>query len=423
MVALALLLGGVIDAGIAAPRATRAVLSVTPQRVLVDQRVSVEVSGVRPGTLVTMTAMTRSGGGTWRSQAVFRADGRGRVDVPRARSLGGTYRGRDAMGLFWSMRLVGSRLPLDEQSMFPDARSRVVVEATTDGRVVASVSLTRLAQAPGVTERDTSLARQGFLGCFYSPGRTARPAPAVLLLGGSEGGLPCGLQPAMLASHGYPTLALGYFAVKGLPRRLERIPLEYFQRALRWLARQRGVAPGKLVVFGVSRGGEAALLLGTVYPNLIHAVASYVGSSVVNGGPYGRPAWTLHGKPVPYVPYLTGGGFGDPDPTDHPQAVIPVEKISGPIFLVSAAMDALWPSSAYASAIVERLRAHHRSDYTSLVYYDAGHGVGTAVPNFPFGTVVPTADGPLGLGGTLSGDAHARADSWPKLLAFLGRLR
>jgi dienelactone hydrolase len=195
-----------------------------------------------------------------------------------------------------------------------------------------------------------------------------------------------------------------------LPQELQNIPLEYFQSALRWLAQQPGVDPGKLVVAGGSRGGEAALLLGTVYPELIHGVVSYVGSSVVWGTRYsfGAPnpeeaSWTLGGQPVPFAT-----GF------DDAQAVIKVERIAGPILLVSARLDDGWPSSIMADKIVRRLQEHQRTDYTSLVYYEAGHAVGAAIPNVPVG-----AWG----GGTLAGDAHARADSWPKLLAFLDRLR
>jgi dienelactone hydrolase len=196
-----------------------------------------------------------------------------------------------------------------------------------------------------------------------------------------------------------------------LPAELKNIPLEYFQSALRWLTQQPGVDSDELVVAGISRGGEAALLLGTVYPELLHGVVSYVGSSLVWGtqytvsGPYDPPeaSWTLAGKPVPFA---TGSGV-------DPRAVIPVEKIAGPIFLVGAVMDSLWPSANFANEIVARLKQHQRTDYTSLVYFEAGHAVGYMVPNIPV-----IAD----LGGTLAGNAHARADSWPKLLAFLKRL-
>lgn len=72
----------------------------------------------------------------------------------------------------------------------------------------------------------------------------------MLVLGGSEGGDSVSVvdTAGILAAHGYPTLALAYFKEPGLPSALERIPLEYFARALRMLRRQPDVDPAHLVV-------------------------------------------------------------------------------------------------------------------------------------------------------------------------------
>jgi dienelactone hydrolase len=401
----------VLASAVGASEATRVVLTVTPRDTLLDQPVSIRVSGLRPQSTVTLTATTRSAPeqkhNLWKSTATFRADANGKVFVSRSPSLAGTYRGREGMGLFWSMRWKSC----DDCTMISASAATVRLVASSGARTLATASFTRRAQTPNVTVRDTTLPGEGFVGRFFSPPAVAaRPAPAVLRLGGSEGGLQWDVEASMLATHGYPTLSLAYFGMPGLPQELQNIPLEYFQSALRWLAQQPGVDPGKLVVAGVSRGGEAALLVGSVYPELIHAVVSYVGSSVVWGTRYsfGAPnpeeaSWTLGGKPVPFAT-----GF------DDAQAVIKVERIAGPILLVSARLDDGWPSSIMADKIVRRLQEHQRTDYTSLVYHEAGHAVGAVVPN--------VAVGAWG-GGTLAGDARARADSWPKLLAFLARLR
>jgi len=205
----------------------------------------------------------------------------------------------------------------------------------------------------------------------------------------------------LLASRGYPTLELAYFGAPGLPRELERIPLEYFERALQWLATQRSVDASRLIVVGGSRGGEAALLLASRYPELIRGVGAYAPSSVVNPSVDGRsPAWTAGGVPVPH----------------GPDAVIPVERIAGPVFLVAGGMDELWPSEIYVQVIGDRMRAHGRGkDVTALTYPSAGHLVTVAVPYLPapsisFGFATPAAN------------AAALSDSWPKLLAFLRRL-
>jgi hypothetical protein len=65
----------------------------------------------------------------------------------------------------------------------------------------------------------------------------------VLVFGGSGGGLTTSMAAALLAAHGYPSLALAYFKVAGLPQSLHDIPLEYFTSALRVLRAQPGVDP------------------------------------------------------------------------------------------------------------------------------------------------------------------------------------
>jgi dienelactone hydrolase len=106
------------------------------------------------------------------------------------------------------------------------------------------------------------------------------------MLGGPEGGLTSYVmrEAALLAGHGFAALALAYFYIGSLPRRLAGIPLEYFGGAIRWLQDQPSVRGDRLGVVGTSRGGELALLLGAHYLDL-EAVVSYVGSGLVFPSP------------------------------------------------------------------------------------------------------------------------------------------
>ena len=97
------------------------------------------------------------------------------------------------------------------------------------------------------------------------------------------------------------------------------IPLEYFARALRRLRARPDVDLRRVAVIGVSRGGEAALLIGATYPRLVHGVVALVPSNVVNPTLDGHSAaWTVHGRPVPHV---SGAELGDPDPVSAPDAL------------------------------------------------------------------------------------------------------
>jgi dienelactone hydrolase len=234
----------------------------------------------------------------------------------------------------------------------------------------------------------------------------------VLLFGGSEGGNVGTFEASVLAAQGIPTLAVAYFGEPGLPSTLANIPLEYFQKALKVLAAEPGVDPSRMYVWGISRGSEAALLLGVHYPNLVHGVVAGVPSALVFGDypDTQQPAWTLGGAAVPFVP---GDDMATTELSKYPDAVIPVEKIKGPIFTVCGGADGVWPSCTYAAAITQRLAAHHSPyPHTALTYPDAGHVVGDML-----GYLSLTTNG--GDGGTVAANGAALADSHTKLLAFL----
>jgi len=78
----------------------------------------------------------------------------------------------------------------------------------------------------------------------------------VITIGGSGGAI-FTMPALLLASDGVATLALAYFGVEHLPHELKRIPLEYFRRAITWLANSRDICPGAIGVLpAVPVGGS-----------------------------------------------------------------------------------------------------------------------------------------------------------------------
>jgi dienelactone hydrolase len=389
----------------------RLVVKVNPGPVAFDAPVGLTVSGADPHRPVRITATaTDAGNIRWQAHADYTPTARGAVDVRTAPATNGTYQGAYDGGLVWSLG-AGSNHP--QFALGNDATVTVTFSASQGGAATGSARQTRWFRAPDVRVTSAGRSQAGFVGTMYSPAHTAASASAVLLLGGSEGGLPASMAEA-LASRGHPTLAVAYFGLPGLPRALTNIPLEYFVTSLRWLAGQPGVDPKRIAVVGASRGSEAALLLGVDYPQLVHSVAGLSPSAVANPavGLKGA-AWTWHGRPVPTVPL---GELGQPVPRDG-RGIIPVDRIRGPVFLLCGDRDLLWPSCPYADAMARRLHGH---SHTLVRESGAGHLISYAVPNLPEASnSVSVAGRELTLGGTVQDDAVGRLDAWPRLLRFL----
>lgn len=281
---------------------------------------------------------------------------------------------------------------------------------------------------PGPTGR--RVAESGLLGNYY-PGRGAGRRPAVLLLGGSEGGLGESAQRNALAfqAEGLSVLHLSYHRAPGQPPDLELIPLETFAAALAWLRRRPEVDPGRVGIVGASKGAEAALLAATRDPGVRAVVAgmpssvAWQGASFDRGGEFGS-SWSERGRPLDHLRYGRWKWWTDMTPVlaaaleqlpRHPGAAIPIERTGARVLLLCGEDDSLWPSCPMARQLQRRARGHGRPEVILLAYPDAGHAV--------FGQPLRESDqgysGLDRLGGTDSGNNRARIHGWPRVIAFL----
>jgi dienelactone hydrolase len=303
------------------------------------------------------------------------------------------------MRLFWSMQPVGGS---GDAGMLPATVSHVAISIVSAGRVVAATTLTRRMSASNVRTTELSFAKDGLVATFYAQPSTSR-RPAVLQLGGSGSGdaSPGG---ALLASHGFPTLSLAYYGAPGLPTYLQNIPLEYFETALQWLASQPSVDPNRITLIGVSRGGEAALLVAANYPNLVHGVVACTTASHVLGAfpqPATGAAWTISGNPI-----LAG--------------LLPVDRITAPTLIYGGGKDEIVDSGPATKELADFAHANGRTNVTGKIYPNAGHGVGCRIPNIPAPTEFEISAGTfLALGGTAAANSAAAAASWPARLRLI----
>ena len=384
-----------------------------PATALANEPVAIQVVGLEPGQTITVFASLRDDYSIrWGSEATFVADSNGTVDLTTQAPNSGTYNAVDPMGLFWSMMPQGLAGRVVTFGYSENSPVVVTLTAESEGETIATAYLRRLRIGENVTM--SPVLEDGLVGFFIAP-ETDKPIPALLVLGGSGGNMDIA-RAAMLASHGYATLALDYFGNEPLPLSLTEVPLEYFATAVSWLKAQEIVDDTKIGVLGSSRGGELALLLGATYPELFQVVVGYVPSGLVvanvssdNMGE--QSAWTLDGEPIPF---FTGANYEE--------ATIPVEKIQGPVLLISGKDDQLWPSTDWSEIAINRLAEHnHPYPYEHLAYDDAGHWIG--VPYWPTtgrDSFTHSVTGTqFSVGGTAVADAFASADAWEHLLDFL----
>lgn len=229
---------------------------------LYDVPLDIRISGLTAGQRVTLRLSTVDvASEAWSSQATFTATGPV-LELQRTAPSAAGYSGVNGMGLSESLASAhGAYLE-------PATRQTFTLTAST-GQVSTHTTVTRVLTGRGAHCVTLGLRTYGFVGRYCAPPASHPARAPVLFFGGSDGGMTeAALQAELLASRGYPALGLAYFNEPGLPDKLERIPLEYFTKAINWL---RGKPEGdsrRVVVWGVSRGSEAALLLGASYPLL-----------------------------------------------------------------------------------------------------------------------------------------------------------
>ncbi|WP_078394413.1 acyl-CoA thioester hydrolase/BAAT C-terminal domain-containing protein [Shouchella patagoniensis] len=423
---------------------TKVVLQVTPERALTDEQVAIQLTGSEPGSIITIIATTTDDTGQkFESQATFEADELGEVDLVKQKPIEGTYAEADAMGLFWSMEPVQRvNTGFTKHSAVPQT---VYLTAYEERKALAHAKVERCFYLDDVTSIEVDV--RELVGQLYLP-KTKTNCPGVIIVGGSDAAVH-EQAAALLASNGYAALALAYYAAEGLPKGIQRIPLEYVETALQWLGEQDQVNKEKLGIVGFSRGSELALLAGTVFPQLKAIIAVAPSALMFSGNKnlqmINEPAWTYKGVELPYflpksspreffrflgnwltakpISNLSGAYAALNDKEKVNQTIIPVEKIQGKMMFICGEDDQLQPAIHFSKMLTDRLREHGDQREPCFVSYkDAGHfsAFPAALPYLPTTrSITNRGKMTMTFGGTAKGSAKAAEHSFREVLLFL----
>ncbi|MFY7867293.1 acyl-CoA thioester hydrolase/BAAT C-terminal domain-containing protein [Roseateles sp.] len=426
------------------------VLAGTPLRISVEQ--------LKPGSELRLRASrslpTFMGPMAFESEARFKADANGRVDLTTQAPIAGSYQGVDGRGLFWAMQPVPKNPASTEAKPAAVNSEQVQLQAfALDAAGKESLLSEQTLILRRVANDVETRAADAFPGAQFAVQKGGGKRAALIVLGGSEGGSYVAKSMAPeLASQGYAVLGLPYYSPAGwspkgptpaelpsLPASFKNIELELLEKARDWLAQQPEVDAQRIGVYGISKGAEFALNAAARMP-WIKAVVAVVPTDVVweGWGPDVKgldsaSSFSWKGQALPWVPYkgfaeeFAKAATGQPiiirRPQDagraaHPERVpaarIPVENYKGPVMLVGGSDDQVWDSGGMARNI-EASRAKLGLPTLSLVYEGAGH----AISGHGYNPTTQSNKGPMKMGGTPAADAHAQGDSHLKLLEFL----
>ena len=200
---------------------------------------------------------------------------------------------------------------------------------------------------------------------------------------------------------------------------------------------------------GASRGGEAALLVGTTFASKVAATIAVVPSGYVwpAWGYWTSSSWTYQGNPLTFVPWANTNAheeindagmdlfFQNSQFEDSLQlatapqlsaAQIPVAHAQGPVLMFASAEDGTWPSCELAGPgwadlqDAGHLAAHPLDSFDC--FPGAGHAVNPARAGIPIGITlfIPLGNNQfIAKGGTARDTAHASRQAHEKVLALL----
>lgn len=287
--------------------------------------VGIHIKKLDPNEPVRLTLVREWDGELLCSWAMFEPNREGFLDVTQVMPTDGSYDSVDASGLFWSSvqcDLHSSLLPRRAKRKSDDFGISTVEDfvllAEQNRHIIETSFSVPLELGSQFTE--TRLLHNNSDVILFEPTVELEPSVLLVWLGGSSRGHSYRVFGARSASLGYKSASIAYFGTEHLAGSLANIELYDIAASIQNI-RDETAGVEKLVLVGVSRGAEAAVLLSDLVQAdglvLVAPNAHVWGDFGAKGN---QPAWLLNGVEVPFLD------------TEYELSLVTISQLSNPEF-------------------------------------------------------------------------------------------
>lgn len=418
-------------------------ISIEPNTDSILKQWSIKVHTGKPMSNIQIVTSTKDDQHKlFHSTATFSSDINGVVDLAVQSPVEGDYESVDAMGLIWSMKCKDKKEVMYVKHTSEPITFEIDVY-DSNKKLIAHTSVTKTFESDEIIREELI---GDLVGAVYYPKDAVR-LPAIVIVGGSDASVHEGAA-SILALEGFVVLALAYFGKEGLPKGIENIPLEYVDKAFRYLESKSFVDHTKLGIIGHSRGSELALLYARHFSKvksvIVTAPSSVIFSGLLNYQPIAKPAWTFHGKPFSYFEAVRTMGdifsffyhwilrkpysglipinrnLQDEQKVDAHS--IPVQDIQAPMMFIAGTDDHVQPAAFFTKRMETALTEHSFNKKNRFIYHQgAGHfsAFPSSLPNLPQTIGDTNYKMTMNFGGTREINAKTAQQSWKDTLEFL----
>ncbi len=260
-----------------------------------------------------------------------------------------------------------------------------------------------------------TLEKEGFIGHYFT-GNRGKEKAVIYMAGAMCGEKLCVESSEFLRNQGYPVLVLGFYLWKGLPKEMYHIPVEYAERAAKWL-HSRGYE--KVIIMGTSTGAGYAMLSASLVPEINGAILVSPFDHVMEAMKHNLfglcfSVYEYRNRNIPYAHYPIfdhGVRNGLSEFRKHKEYDlahimryaydtaeysednrIKVENIQGDVLMIAPRNDDCWPSTEAVERMDQTLsKQNFPYRHQMTIYENGSHALGYFKMNVLFRTLMKAA--------------------------------